>query len=110
MKATPADSTVSPLSGDGFDTYTQIGAYSTSPLPANSQFDIVVEADGFVPQRLSNVYLTAGQATARDFELAVCNTPPKAAPQNTPVVLVRGFGADTEWIDDDSKSWEGMRW
>jgi len=102
---------------------TKLGAYSTSPLPATSYYDVRVEADGFVPQTHSHVSLTPGHATQIDFKLEALDSGASGAaaeiratnprsdkastltPHDTPVVLVRGFGPFVDWSADDSNSW-----
>jgi len=53
--------------------------------------------------------VSAGQATTVNLALPRVATPPAATPQNTPVVLVRGFGRNREWAEDYSKSWSWIR-
>jgi PKD repeat protein/pimeloyl-ACP methyl ester carboxylesterase len=91
----------------------QSGMYVISGLPPNFKYDVIVtpplaqlqqlymgESDGVVvivgPPSTANVQLTP---------VPVNDQPPAPTPQNTPVVLVRGFGPDTDWNSGESDYW-----
>ncbi|MCX6879917.1 MAG: leucine-rich repeat protein [Verrucomicrobia bacterium] len=89
----------------------QAGRYSVTALPASAQYRIVATAEGQRVQgaEQDNVTIVAGQTITVNLELEPSDRPPDPTPANTPVVLVRGFGPDTEWADDDMNSWSVVR-
>ena len=88
------------------------GVFSVAGLRPNAHYRVTA----FPPTPLllgmvttDEVTVLAGQTTPVNIALPSItpDDPPPALP--TPVVLVRGFGANMEWADDDQKSWSDMR-
>ncbi len=83
------------------------GGYSMSGLRSNAHYSVTANP----PTPLLNVGTTnevtvvVGQTTIVNIALSSITQPPSPTPQNTPVVLVRGYGSDTEWAVEDSNSW-----
>lgn len=89
----------------------QAGRYSLTALPASTHYQVSATADGqpFQITEIDEVSVIVGQTTALNIEMMPSDAPPEPSPENTPVVLVRGFGPDMEWVEDDSNSWSWVR-
>jgi hypothetical protein len=90
----------------------QAGGYSVSGLRPNTHYSVTAMPP--TPLRLNGVTtneitVVAGQTKTVNIALTSTSQPPAATPTNTPVVLVRGYGPDTEWAVDDSNSWSAVR-
>jgi pimeloyl-ACP methyl ester carboxylesterase len=89
----------------------QAGRYSITGLPPNAHYQILA-TPGDQQFNLTNVYevaVVAGQTTTVNITMTPVSSPPPApTPENTPVVLVRGWGADQDWHDGENLYWAWM--
>lgn len=99
----------------------QAGSYLVSGLAPNAAYEVIAtppagQLKQFYMADVDNVAVTAGQTTTVNIELSAipsASQPPTLAPQETPVVLVRGTGPDNAWRDNDPSSewgyWSALR-
>jgi len=72
--------------------------YKVTANPPTSLLDVVTT---------SEVTVLAGQATPVNIALPSVSQPPTSLP--IPVVLVRGYGPNRGWVEDDEPSWSKIR-
>jgi pimeloyl-ACP methyl ester carboxylesterase len=97
----------------------QAGSYLVTGLAPHAHYEVMAappmgQLQQFYMADVANVAVTAGQTTTVNIELTpVNNQPPAPTAQNTPVILVRGWGPDTPWHDNDPNSewgyWSALR-
>ncbi len=90
------------------------GGFEVSGLRPNAHYSVTAMPPnlGLLNMvTMNDVTVVSGQTTTVNIALPSCtgNQPPAPTAQNTPVLLVRGYGPPTEWADDDEQSWKEMR-
>ena len=103
--------TQSPLAVTGVSG-NQAGGYSISGLRPGAHYSVTAMPPngGILSVVTTNeVTVVAGQTTTINIALPSMIQPLATTPQNTPVVLVRGYGPVQEWYPDDSNYWAAVR-
>ena len=90
------------------------GRYTITGLLPNAHYHLLVVASDpqFYVKETTDIVVTAGQVTTADIALDPIppdTQPPTLTPEETPVVLVRGTGADQDWTPHESSYWVGFR-
>ena len=90
----------------------QDGRYLISNLPVSDHYQVLATAGGqqFQTAELDDVAVVVGQTTGRNIELTPSDQRPNPTPENTPVVLVRGYGPVQEWDSGDNDHRESNYW